>query len=99
TFLDHRTGYFFSMNAAGARQDGLIAGPDNESTDWDGIWEGAARTTADGWTAEIALPAKTLHFTPGGGAWGFNVERVVPRQRLHLRWTATSLDASLTDMR
>jgi hypothetical protein len=99
TFLDNRTGYYFSMNAAGAKLDGLILGADNASSDWDGIWDGKARKTPDGWTAEIALPAKTLHFTSGAAEWGFNVERVVPRDRLHLRWTGISLDAALTDMR
>jgi Domain of unknown function (DUF5916) len=99
TFLDGRTGYFFSINAAGAKLDGLILAADNSSADWDGIWEGKARRTDNGWTAEIALPAKTLHFASGAAAWGLNVERVVPRQRLHLRWTGTSLDATLVDMR
>jgi hypothetical protein len=99
TFLDNRTGYYFSMNAAGAKLDGLILGPDNAPSDWDGIWDGKARKTSDGWTAEFALPAKTLHFTSGAREWGFNVERVVPRDRLHLRWTGISLDAALTDMR
>jgi hypothetical protein len=99
TFLDNRTGYYFSINAAGAKLDGLVLAPDNESSDWDGIWEGTARKTSDGWTAEIALPAKTLHFTRGAVEWGFNIERVVPRERLHLRWTGISLDASIIDMR
>jgi hypothetical protein len=99
TFLDNRTGYYFSMNAAGAKLDGLILGADNGSSDWDGIWDGKARKTSDGWTAEFALPAKTLHFTSGATAWGFNIERVVPRERLHLRWTGISLDAALIDMR
>lgn len=99
TFLDQRTGYFFSINAAGAKLDGLITAADSSSTEWDGIWEGKARKTSDGWTAEIAVPAKTLHFARGGSEWGLNIERVVPRQRLHLRWTGTSLDAALVDMR
>ena len=99
TFLDSRSGYYFSVNAAGAKLDGLILGPDDTSSDWDGIWEGKARKTSDGWTAELALPAKTLHFTSGATEWGFNVERVVPRERLRLRWTSLSLDAALTDMR
>ena len=99
TFLDGRTGYLFRINAAGAREDGLISGPDSASNDWDGIWEGRSRRTPDGWIAEVAIPAKSLHFTPGGSAWGFNVERVVPRTRLHLRWTGISLDAALIDTR
>src|SRR5262245_8240100 len=99
TYLDNRTGYFFAMNAEGARQDGLISRPDSSSSDWDGIWRGKTRRTSDGWTAEFAIPAKSLHFTSGAPEWGFNVERTVPRQRLRLRWTGTTLDAALIDMR
>lgn len=99
TFLDNRTGYFFAINAAGARQDGLIENAESSSIDWDGIWDGRARRTTDGWAAEIAIPAKTLHFASGVAAWGFNIERAVPRQRLRLRFTGTSLDATLIDMR
>ncbi len=99
TFLDGRTGYVFRMNAGGARQDGLIYEAETESSDWDGIWEGRARRTPEGWTAEVALPAKTLRFTKGAAAWGFNVQRVVPRSRLTLRWEGISLDAAFIDMR
>ena len=99
TFLDGRTGYVFRLNAAGARQDGLIYEAETESSDWDGIWEGRARKTDDGWTAEVMLPAETLRFTPGAAAWGLNIERFVPRSRLTLRWQGISLDATFTDMR
>lgn len=99
TFLDGRTGYVFRMNAAGARQDGLIYDPETESTDWDGLWDGRARRTPEGWTAELVLPAETLRYARGASAWGFNVERVVPRSRLTLRWTGISLDATLIDLR
>ncbi len=99
TFLDLRTGYVFRINAGGARQDGLISGPESESSDWDGIWEGRSVRTADGWTSEVFLPAKTLHFTTETPAWGLNVQRYVPRSRLTLRWAGISLDAFFIDMR
>ena len=38
TYGDRRTGYFFQINAAGARIDGLISDPEHPSLDWDGIW-------------------------------------------------------------
>jgi hypothetical protein len=98
TFGDERNGYFFLINAAGARQDGLIFGPDDYSKDWDGIWYGRAVRTSEGWTAEVAIPAKTLRFDPKLAAFGINLERYVPRDRLTLRWTGTSLDARLVDM-
>ena len=94
-FGDRINGYQFRINAAGARQDGLISGSPEVSLDWDGIWEAKTQITATGWSAEIALPSITLRFEPFLEAWGFNVERYVARERLTLRWSGTTLDASL----
>ena len=99
TFGDRRTGYYFRLNAAAARYDGLIVDQETVSPDWDGIWDAAARVAAGGWTLEVAIPAPTLRFTPDAAAWGFNVERYVARDRTTLRWTGTTLDARLPDMR
>ena len=65
TYGNHRTGYFFRVNAAGARVDGLIAGSEEPSLDWDGIWDARTARTANGWSAEIVIPANTLSFTKG----------------------------------
>ena len=99
TFLDHRMAYFFSINAAGSRTDGLISGRSELSLDWDGIWDAAVRRTPEGWTAEIRIPAETLRFPAGAPAWGWNVERSIPRDLLVLRGADVSLDARLDDLR
>jgi len=99
TFEDGRTGFYFAVNAAGARVDALVSGSGDPSLDWDGIWDARARRTAEGWTAEIAIPARTLRFAKDGARWGFNVERHVPRTRLVTRWTGTTLDASFYDLK
>jgi len=49
TFGDHRTGYIFQVNAAGARFDGLIATAEDVSADWDGIWDAKVGRDASGW--------------------------------------------------
>jgi len=98
TFGDGRTGYLFRINAGGARQDGLLSGKEDASLDWDGLWEARVRRTAEGWTAEIALSARSLRFRPGLAHWGFNAERYVARERLTLRWQGASLDARLEDL-
>jgi hypothetical protein len=97
TFGDGRNGYLFRINAGGARQDGLISG-NEASLDWDGFWEARVRRTPGGWTAEIAVSARSLRFRPGRERWGLNVERYIARERLTLRWTAASLDARLEDL-
>jgi len=96
TFGDGRTAYFFRVNAAGARADGLIADR-NVSLDWDGIWSARTERTSRGWTARIEIPASTLRFQTGA-PWRINAERFVARDRQTLRWSGISLDASLADL-
>jgi len=78
--------------------DGLISGPKALSLDWDGIWDARTARTANGWTAEIVLPASTLSFTRGLATWGLNLERFVARDRTTLRWTSPTLDSFLYDL-
>lgn len=98
SFGDKRTGYFFQINEAGARLDGLIAGPLSVSTDWDGIWNARTARTADGWSAEIWIPAQTLNFVGGTGHWGLELDRSIVRDQTELRWASPLLDANLFDM-
>ena len=98
TYGDRRTGYFFQINAAGTRTDGLISNPESVSLDWDGIWDARTARTKYGWSAEIVIPSRTLSFTRGLGEWGLNLERFVPRERLALRWSSPTLDSFLYDL-
>src|SRR5438034_6502889 len=95
---DHRTGYFFRINAAGARTDGLVSDPESASLDWDGIWDARTARTADGWSAEMVIPSRTLSFARRVDQWGLNIERFVPRNRLTLRWSSPTLDSFLYDL-
>src|SRR5947209_10044397 len=98
SYGDRRTGYFFQINAVGARNDGLISGSEDVSLDWDGIWDARTARTPDGWSAEIVVPSRTLSFTPGLNDWGLNLERFVPRERQWLRWASPTLDSFLYDL-
>jgi len=98
TYGDKRTGYFFRVNAAGARADGLVSEPEHPRMDWDGIWDARTARTDHGWTAEIVVPSRTLSFTPELQSWGVNFERNIPRDRTVLRWAAPTLDAFFCDL-
>ena len=67
TYGDRRTGYFFQINAAGTRVDGLISSADSVSLAWDGIWDARTARTPDGWSAEIVIPSRTLSCRVGPG--------------------------------
>ena len=92
-FHDRRTGYFFSINARGVQYDALgsetagKSGFDIYDGTWDGIWESAARVEDWGWTAEVAIPFKTLR-VPGAEKqrWGINIGREIVRKNERARW-------------
>jgi hypothetical protein len=92
-FFDHKNGFFFTVNPAGARADGQISNDAQVLTyEWDAIRDARARITDGGWVAEIAIPFKSLRFKPGQGIWGFNVERQIKRLQEHDRWARPRLD-------
>ena len=48
---------------------------------WDGDWIVRSAITERGWESEMAIPLKTLRYTPGTGkTWGFNVQRNIRRK-------------------
>jgi hypothetical protein len=99
TFGDKRTGYYFEINEAGARLDGLISGPGSGvDTDWDGIWNARTARTPYGWSAEIWIPAQTLTFAGGNGYWGLQLDRSIARDQTALRWSSPTLDSAVYDM-
>ncbi len=77
TFHDRRTCYFFATNPLGTQTDGSVK-EDGRVQDltWDAPWRAAARRTADGWTAEFAIPLRVLMFRTGADrTWGLNIGR------------------------
>jgi hypothetical protein len=98
-FFDHRNGFFFAVNAAGARSDGQISNNAQDlSYDWDGIWNARARVDAEGWVAELAIPFKSLRFKPGQDVWGMNVERQIKRLQERDRWASARPDVWVTNL-
>ena len=99
TFGDRRNGFFFAVNPRGARAEGQIANnSESLNFDWDGIWDAAARVDAEGWTAELAIPFKTLRFRREIAAWGLNVQRYVARRQETDRWTAARRDVWISNL-
>ena len=87
TFLDQQRAYVFSVNGYGVQGDSLMApsggggargggGVPSGDSSWDALFESAGTLVADGWTAEMAIPFKSLRY-PSRDAhrWGFQVVR------------------------
>jgi hypothetical protein len=77
TFFDGRNGYQFTVTAAGGLRDGTIV-DEVLQADWNGVYE--ARTTRDegGWSAEYAIPFKTLRYPVSREqTWHIQLRRVL----------------------
>jgi hypothetical protein len=78
---DKRTAYIFGVNSAGVMSDGIESdGQGATNLDWDGVWDVRTQISADGWTAEFAIPYVTLRFPRVPvQSWGFHVRRYISR--------------------
>jgi hypothetical protein len=93
TFQDDRSGYVFAVNPSGARLDGIVVeGGEDINTNWDAVWEAKTSGDAEGWTAEIRIPIKSISFKKGLESWGFNVQRRVQRLQETSRWSGAKQD-------
>lgn len=83
---DHRSGYYFAVNANGAMSDGEVQGFESVNGDWNGVWDARARVGDDGWTAEVFIPFQTLRYRRDDGNWGFNVFRYLRAENEEVLW-------------
>lgn len=97
TYQTQRSGYLFTLGAAGLRGDALIEGSFVRDG-WDGIWLSAARVDDEGWAVEVAIPFKTLAFDPRRGSWSLNVERTQRRLNEVSRWSGAKRELEITDL-
>lgn len=86
TFHRQSDGYYFGLTAAGGRLDGLVQNKDEYNEQWDGLWHGHVTRDAGGWSAEFAIPVKSLAFDPRNPTWGFDIMRTIRRKQETVRW-------------
>ncbi|MFQ5824172.1 MAG: carbohydrate binding family 9 domain-containing protein [bacterium] len=94
-FHDHRNAVVFATNPNGAEFDALISDEGREfNIDWRAVWWVAARRIPEGWSAEIAIPFRSLRYpsNPDNQPWGFNIYRIIRRKNEEVLWSAWSRD-------
>ncbi len=94
-FHSSRNAFVFATNPNGAEFDALITDEGVEvNVDWRAVWEVAADKGPHGWSAEFAIPFRTLRYPDGRGEepWGFNVYRTIRRKNEMVLWQSWSRD-------
>ena len=93
TFRDEQNGYEFFVNPRGIQGD-LRRNFNNEDASYDAVWYSGGQLTESGWTAEIAIPFRSVRFPDHEvQSWGIHVFRNRPREsREQMSWAPISRD-------
>jgi hypothetical protein len=98
-FLDYLRGYSFSVNGYGVQNDSMIVVQNAQSTaggdrNYNALYYSGGQLTDDGWTAEIAIPIRSLRYPArkSGEAhrWGFQIRRVIKSKDESDVWSPVS---------
>jgi len=91
SFRDRHNAFYFATNPLGALVDGLLIENSELNFDWNAIWTVRTRKSNNGWSAEFAIPFKSLGFKKGQESWGFNFSRTIKRKIEEDRWASPRL--------
>ena len=95
TYMDGRSGYWFQIGPRGSIGDALVNENGRDfNKSWDGLWDGKAKITENGWEGELIIPFKTLGFKKDNSTWGLKLIRYIKRKSETAYWPATTLDAN-----
>ena len=108
TFLDQQRAYTFSVNGFGVQGDSIVrggggvgggppggfSGVPRGDRSWDALFETAGQLVEDGFTAEMAIPFKSLRYPQQTGdaphRWGFQIARTIGGKDETIVWSPTS---------
>ncbi len=81
-------GFFFTINALNAQSDDqLKIGDEMPTWSWDSKWFSETKIFPDRWTAEIAIPFKSIRYSAEKLTWGVNFVRSDPKSNEFSTWT------------
>jgi Domain of unknown function (DUF5916) len=88
TYGDYQRMYEFIVNPRGIQGDMLRQGNDEDDS-FETVWESAAAINDSGWTAEMAIPLKSIRFpSKPVQQWVLLLGRVYPRESQYIySWT------------
>lgn len=97
TFRDQQRAYRFAVNGYGVQGDALIGnGGGLGDTSWNALFASAGQLAEDGWTAELAIPFKSLRYPSRARGeahrWGLQIERDIIGKDENVVWSPISRD-------
>lgn len=89
TYNNYQRAFEFAVNPFGIQGDLLEMGTGNEDPSYDMVWQSSASKNDQGWTAEMAIPLRSLSFSAAASqTWTISLLRNIPRDNRYLcTWT------------
>ena len=88
-----REGYYFRTNANGAKGEALInSDMSKPKMDWDTIWDVKSKIDDLGWTAEFAIPFRSIPSDAKSDTWRIDFGRWFSRGQERSKWVGFSRD-------
>ncbi|MCM4153349.1 hydrolase [Arenibacter sp. N53] len=109
TYKDNQNGFIFGTNSLGVEYDAQVdnEGQGNQNTNrqqggtiggfnlnWDGSWKVRTSVHSEGWSAEFAIPLRTLRFQAGKD-WGINFRRNIRKTNEIVYWSPMPIGFNL----
>ena len=87
SYHDHRTGFEFSVTAAGQKIDLILTNPMVPELDWNAVWYLKTGLEDSAWVAEYEIPLSQLRYSKDKEqVWGLHVWRWVDRLSEESDW-------------
>ena len=111
TYQDKTNAFVFGVNPYGVQREGLISNGGNSSRggggssgntsfslSWDNKWFAEAKIRDSLWTAEIAIPFKTIRYNDFGDSWYVNFYRIDSDYNERSTWSPIPRNFSLINL-
>ena len=111
TYHDKQNGFIFGTNSLGIEYDGQVDNEGQGNTNnnrqqggtiggfnlnWDASWEVKSQVGEYGWSAEFAIPLRTLRFASGTDrTWGLNIQRNIRKTNEVAYWAPLPIQFDL----
>ncbi len=86
-FNNMSTGFAFGLNTYGAQWDGTLFNGRNVDLNWDTKWYSEVSFDEEKWTAEIAIPFKSIRYKDDLTQWGISFSRLDLKANEKSGWT------------
>jgi Domain of unknown function (DUF5916)/Carbohydrate family 9 binding domain-like len=98
--VNQRTnGFMFQVNAYNVQSEDIIfSGTEDFNLSWDNKWFSKTKLYNDRWTAEIAIPFKTLRYQADKKIWGIQFFRNDVKNNEYSTWTRMTVNFEFNDL-